>query len=154
MDTVHRKAAIPYRKHKYFAVIFIAFLCVVILITTRLYEVTMVAVSDSRDFGDSPPSHPVLIEGATLFTMSKPMTSLKKVKFEIEADTDGSSLDTNKVSGQISSSLSSSQRTKDKQKSSGNTFLRSSKLVLQVNCVEVTANSISLDWKEFICKLY
>ena len=111
----------------------------------RQYEITMVAVSDSGVFGDSAPSCPLVVNGTDLFATRK-LAIPKKVQF---ADsTDDMSVAAKKPSDPIPTSSLHSK--KERQKGTGKESLR--KLVLQVDCREVTGDTISLDWSKFICE--
>jgi hypothetical protein len=124
LETAHRRAVIPCKRHKQ-------------------YEITMVAISNSAIFGDSAPSCPLIVNGMDLFAAQKQLAIPKKVQFA-----DG----TDDKSEQPSDSISTSSlhNKKDRQKRMGKESLR--RLVLKVKCKEVTGDTISLDWSDFICK--
>jgi hypothetical protein len=122
LETAHRRAVIPCKRHKQ-------------------YEITMVAISNSAIFGDSAPSCPLIVNGMDLFAAQKQLAIPKKVQFA-----DG----TDDKSEQPSDSISTSSlhNKKDRQKRMGKESLR--RLVLKVKCKEVTGDTISLDWSDFI----
>lgn len=115
----------------------------------RQYEITMVAVSDSVEFGDSVPSCPLLVDGATLSATHNPVMSVKKVQFaNLPESIDDTSVDAVKPSDRVSSGM---QQKKERPKATRKLVAR--KLALRVDIEEVTGDSISLDWTKFMCKL-
>ena len=108
----------------------------------------MVALSNSDVFGDSAPSHPLLVDGATLFATYKAST-LKKVQGTVTSDkTDSISEAVKKPSAPVS--VNSLHSEKESLKAVRKKSVRN--LMLQVGCRKVTGDLISLDWSSVICE--